>query len=308
MKVTLDLTDLVRRGEITQDEADKLARLGARETGSLGSNILLGFGTVAVALGGGFLFPSAQSVIVIGSILLVIGIGLIVNRQTRWALFAQICITIGALGVVGGVSYISNGDFYVNLALAGGLAVAAFAAPSALLGALAILQFSIALGAGTAYWHGGYFTWVEQPALTIGVLGALSIALTLVAAKIPSAYERVALIMARTGVLIINLAFLVGSLFGDQQIPWETDTERLIFSAVWAALLIGVGFWGVVSNRRWVVNAAAIFGALHFYTQWFEFLGANPFSVLAGGILLIGFGLGLRWFNGRFNRAAAPAA
>ena len=56
------------------------------------------------------------------------------------------------------------------------------------------------------------------------------------------------------------------------------------------------------------LNAAAIFGALHFYTQWFEFLGANPFSVLAGGILLIGFGLGLRWFNGRFNRAAAPAA
>ena len=56
---------------------------------------------------------------------------------------------------------------------------AAFAAPSALLGALAILQLSIALGAGTAYWHGGYFTWVEQPALTtdVNVRGTLNVLL-----------------------------------------------------------------------------------------------------------------------------------
>ena len=138
---------------------------------SLGVNILLGFGTVAVALGGGFLFPTAQSVIVIGAILFVIGLALILNKQDKWALFAQICITIGALGIVGGVSYISDGNFYVNIALALGLAVAAFAASSGLLGALAVLQLSISLGSGTAYWHGGYFTWVEQPALTIARAG-----------------------------------------------------------------------------------------------------------------------------------------
>lgn len=308
MKVTLDLTDLVSRGEITKDEADRLAKLGARDTGSLGSNILLGFGTVAVALGGGFLFPTAQSVIVIGAILFVIGLGLIINKQTRWALFAQICVTIGALGIVGGVSFLSDGNIYVNLALAAGLAGAAFAAPSALLGTLAVLQFSIALGAGTAYWHGGYFTWVEQPTLTIAVLAVMAIGLTFVATRLPSVYERVALIMARTGVLVINLAFLVGSIFGDQQFDLGTDTERLIFSASWAVLLIGVGLWGVLSNRRWVVNAAAVFGAIHFYTQWFEYLGPNPFSVLGGGILLIGFGLALRWFNVKFNKPAAVPA
>ncbi len=309
MKVTLDLTDLVTRGEITQAEADKLSKLGARDTGSLGSNILLGFGTVAVALGGGFLFPTAQSVIVIGAILFVIGIALILNKQTKWGLFAQICITIGALGIVGGVSYLTDGNFYVNIALAAGLAFAAFAASSGLLGALAVLQFSIALGAGTAYWHGGYFTWVEEPALTILVLAVLSIALTFAATQLPSAYERVALIMARTGVLIINLAFLVGSIFGDHLAQWDATIEAWLFSVVWAVLLIGVGLWGVMSNRRWVVNAAAVFGAIHFYTQWFEYLGANPFSVLGGGILLIGFGLALRWFNVKFNSppAVAPA-
>lgn len=307
MKVTLDLTELVTRGEITQAEADKLARLGARDTGSLGSNILMGFGTVAVALGGGFLFPTAQSVIVIGAILFVIGIALILNKQTKWALFAQICITIGALGIVGGVSYLTDGDFYVNIALSIGLVAAAFAAGSGLLGALAVLQFSIALGAGTAYWHGGYFTWVEEPTLTILVLAVLSIALTHIATRLPSAYERVALIMARTGVLIINLAFLIGSIFGDQLVSWDYTIEAWAFSAVWALLLIGVGLWGVVSNRRWVVNAAAVFGAIHFYTQWFEYLGPNPFSVLGGGILLIGFGLALRWFNVKINTVPAAA-
>lgn len=311
MKVTLDLTDLVSRGELTRDEADRLARLGARDTGSLGVNILLGFGTIAVALGGGFLFPTAQSVVVIGAILFLIGFALILNRQTRWAVFAQICVTIGALGVVGGVSYLSDGNFYVNLALALGLGVAAFAAGSGLLGALAILQFSLALGAGTAYWHGGYFTWVEEPTLTIAVLAVLSIALAFVATRLPSVHERVALIMARTGVLMINLAFLVGSLFGDQLAAWNYAIPAQVFSVVWALLLIGVGLWGVMSGRRWVVNAAAVFGALHFYTQWFESLGASPLSVLGGGILLIGFGFALRWFNTRFNKpltiAAAPA-
>ena len=307
MKITLDLTDLVSRGEITQAEADRLAKLGAQDTGALGSNILLGFGTVAVAIGGGFLFPTAQSVIVLGAILFVIGLALILNKQTKWALFAQICLTIGALGIVGGVSFISEGNFYVNIGLAVGLAVAAFAAASGLLGSLAVLMLSFALGTGTAYWHGGYFAWVEQPTQTITVLAVLAIALTYVATQLPYAYERVALIMARTGVLIINLAFLVGSLFGDQQLPWDNTMETAVFSVVWAVLLIGVGLWGVMSNRRWVVNAAAIFGAIHFYTQWFEYLGPNPFSVLGGGILLIGFGLALRWFNVKFNKAPAAA-
>ena len=72
-------------------------------------------------------------------------------------------------------------------------------------------------------------------------------------------------------------------------------------------LLIGVGLWGVYANRRWVVNAAAVFGAIHFYTQWFEYLGPNPLSILGGGILLIVFGLLLRWFNADLQ-ARPPAA
>ncbi|MEO6012979.1 MAG: hypothetical protein ABIQ30_05260 [Devosia sp.] len=304
MKVTLDLTDLLTRGLITKEEADRFTKLAAQDTGSLGVNILLGFGTVAVALGGGFLFPTAESVIVIGAILFVIGLGLILNKQTKWAIFAQICVTIGALGVVGGVSYISEGNYYVGLGLALGLGVAAYVGASGLLAALAVLQFSVALGSGTAYWGGGYFFWVEQPALAIAVLGVLAVALLLVSMRLPTAYERVSLIAARTAVLMINLAFLVGSLFGDRNLGWPAS----YFAIAWALLLLGVGLWGVYANRRWVVNAAAIFGAIHFYTQWFEFLGPNPLAILAGGILLIGFGFALRWLNTKFHQVNAAVA
>ena len=311
MKVTLDLTDLVAKGQITRDEADRLARLGSADTGTLGSNILLAFGTVAVALGGGFLFPTAQSVIVLGAILFVLGLALILSRAVKWAVFAQFCVTLGALGVVGGVSYISDGSPLVGAGLVVGLAVAAAVAQSGLLAALAILQLALVLGAGSAYWHASYFFGADRPAVTIAALAVVTLALFFVSLRVPSAYERICLIGARTAILLINLVFLIGSLFGD-----STFADRgLVISAgaftiVWAVLLLGVGVWGIYVNRRWVVNAAAVFGAIHFYTQWFEYLGPNPFAVLGAGILLVGFGLLLRWINGRISQspASAPAA
>jgi hypothetical protein len=55
--------------------------------------------------------------------------------------------------------------------------------------------------------------------------------------------------------------------------------------------------WGVRANRRWVVNVATVFGAIHFYTQWFERLGATPVSVLVAGLLALGIAVALRYFN-----------
>jgi len=306
MKVTLDLTDLVAKGQITKDEADRLAKLGSADTGALGSNILLSFGTIAVALGGGLLFPTAQSVIVMGVILFVLGLALILNKVSKWALFAQFCITLGALGIVGGASYISDGSLLVSIGLTLGLAVAAFLAQSGMLAALTIIELAIVLGAGTAYWHASYFFGVDRPAFTISILAVVTLALYFVSLQLPSAYERVCIIAARTAILMINAAFLVGSLFGDVTLGWPASW----FTIAWAVLLIGVGIWAIYANRRWVVNAAAVFGAIHFYTQWFEYLGPNPLSVLGGGILLVVFGLLLRWINARIYKpvAVAPAA
>ena len=308
MKVTLDLTDLVSKGQLTKDEADRLAKLGSADTGALGSNILLAFGTVAVALGGGFLFPTAQSVIVMGVILFVLGLALILNKAAKWALFAQFCVTLGALGIVGGVSYLSDGNTLVGAGAVVGLAIAAFVAQSGLLAALAILQFALVLGAGTAYWHASYFFGADRPLVTIVALAVVTLGLFFVSLRLPSAYERVCIIGARTAILLINLVFLIGSLFGDSTFADRGLTISAgTFTIAWALLLLGVGIWAIYANRRWVVNAAAVFGAIHFYTQWFEYLGPNPLAILGGGILLVVFGLLLRWINGRIYKPAAPA-
>jgi hypothetical protein len=83
----------------------------------------------------------------------------------------------------------------------------------------------------------------------------------------------------------------------------DTVIPDWVFSIAWALVLIAAGAWAMRANRRWLVNVAAAFGAIHFYTQWFERLGATPASVLLGGLvmLLIAFAL---W---SFNRRAEPA-
>lgn len=304
MKVMLDLTDLVARGELTPQQAQRLSQFAIRDSASLGSNILLSFGLVAVALGAGALMPTPQTAIVIGAMFFATGLSLIVGRVARWQLFSQMCVTLGTLAIVGGVMVLTGNSIEVNLLIALGLAVAAALARSGLLAALAILQLTAALGSGTAYWHATYAVWVERPALTIAVLSAVTLGLYLVSLRLPAGLERVALIGARTCILMVNLAFLVGSLFGDRLLGWP-DTA---FTLVWAIALLAIGIWGAWVNRRWVVNAAAVFGALHFYTQWFELLGASALSLLGGGVLLILFGLALRWLNERLRGDRIPAA
>ena len=137
------------------------------------------------------------------------------------------------------------------------------------------------------------------------------------------AYEALALTTSRVSLFLINFGFWIGSLWGDPLLLLRmltagdpalvtSSTARTIivpaavFIVGWAVALIAVAAWAVRANRRWVVNLAAVFGAIHFYTQWFERLGATPVSVLAGGVLVLGFAV-LAW---KLNRKAEamPAA
>ena len=256
-----------------------------------------------MALGVGALLPSAETATILGLIFFGGGFGLRLGRISRWTLLAQILMTIGALAAVGGSWVLSNGAIEVLAGLTLALAVAAVAARSGLLASLAVLMLAAALGSGTAYWSATYGIWVTRPALTILVLAAVTLGLYLVSLRVPASYERLALIGARTSILLMNVAFLVGSLFGDR----EVRLDSLWFSIGWALALIAVAIWAARAGRLWVVNTAAAFGALHFYTQWFEMLGASPVSILGGGLLLIAFGFALRWFNRRPRSAAQPA-
>jgi uncharacterized membrane protein len=92
-----------------------------------------------------------------------------------------------------------------------------------------------------------------------------------------------------------NLGFWVGSLYGDRL--FGTNISEIYFSIAWALALLAFIYYGLQTNRRFVINIAAVFGAIHFYTQWFEILGAQPFSLLVGGVLMIIFALILWSYN-----------
>jgi iron complex transport system permease protein len=305
VKVTLDLDALVAAGKLSDVEAARLQTLAAADTGALGTNIFLGFGAVAVALGVGVFLPTPQTAIVIGALFAGLGLALTLTRSTHWAVFAQIVTVIGALGILGGVFLLSAGSIWINLAMTAILAATAVVASSGLLAALSVLMLAVALGSAAPDWQSSWFLGFDRPAMTIAALSLLTLALYLVSLRLKPAQERLAIIAMRTAILMVNAVFAIGSLFGDAYLGWPAQA----FSIGWAVALVCVGVWAIVVNRRWLVNAVAVFAAIHFFFRWFELIGPNPVGILGAGLLLIAFGLGLarfnRWVGARRERLAA---
>ena len=315
MKVTLDLSRLLRDGAINQAEHDRLLVLGHRETGQVFINILVGFGVVAVTAGSLLLVPNAIAGAVLGAILLAVGMGLTLGRGVRWGLLANICTLVGALLLGVGIILVSQGvhglgdagehPALVSLPVASLLVAALFTgaaalARSAMLIALAMLAVFAALGGTSFYSHASYGLEVTQPLLTVLLFSALALAAFLGSRRIDGDWERLAIIAARTALFLVNLGFWIGSLWGDRLdflAHPGGGVPEMVFIVVWAVVLLGVGVWAAWANRRWALNLVAVFGAIHLYTQWFNLLGAEPASLLGGGILLLAFAGGIWWVN-----------
>ena len=297
MKVTLDLAELVKRGDLTPDEAERLRGLAAKDTGALGANILIGFGIVVVSVGIAAIVPSPLTAILLGGLLFGLGMAIVLRAGNTWSVLGQACLVLGALGLGGGI--VAQWDsLYLAYAVVAGLAVSAAVARSGLLAAIAILALASCVGAETDYAHARYALSIPEPTISIVVFSLLAIVLLLVSKRVPADYERVAIIASRTAVLIVNLAFLVGTLWGDER----AQLSAVVFIVAWAVAIVAAGAWAVREGRRWVVNVAAVFGAIHFYTQWFERLGASPITVLLGGLLMLAFGFGMWSLNRRWQQ------
>jgi hypothetical protein len=227
-----------------------------------------------------------------------------------------ICVLVGALFFGGGVLTLTeaslNGLVVTGAAfLAGGIL-----AKSGLLMVLATLTLGSCLGAATEYEHAAYFLEVRRPTVTIVVFTVVALFAFQYSKTLKSEYQRLALIVSRTSVLLVNFGFWIGSLWGDDlgRSPnhyWDKRFVAIsdaVFSAGWAIALIAAIAWAVKENRRWLVNTAAVFGAIHFYTQWFERLGASPVTVLAAGISAIGIAIGIWKYNDYMAKTSAAAA
>jgi iron complex transport system permease protein len=152
---------------------------------------------------------------------------------------------------------------------------------------------------------------IFEPTLTIVLFSALALIAYQASKRLPSDYERLAIAAARTSLLLINFGFLIGSLWGDPlmllrsinandaALAFMTKTviPAWVFSILWAMALLGAGIWAMQVNRRWVVNLVAGFAGIHFYTQWFERLGATPLSVLLGGLVMLASAVALWMLN-----------
>ena len=322
MKVVLDLSRLLREGKISQEEFDRLSRLAAHDTGSLTINILIGVGVVAVSGGLVALLMNAVAVATIGTAVLAGGLAFTYAGTKQWQVLATICLLVGALMLAGGIVTLGEGKLASLLAATAVLTAAGIAGRSGLLVALAVLALAACLGTSTSYWHATYSLRITEPTLTIALFSALALAAYWASHRIGGVHEPLALMAARVSLFLVNFGFWIGSLWGDplllpRMLIWHDPdiltgyasravVPPMVFIVGWAVTLLAAGAWAVKANRRWVVNLAAVFGIIHFYTQWFERLGATPGSILIAGVLVLAFSIVAWKLNG--TAEAAPAA
>jgi iron complex transport system permease protein len=297
MKIVIDLDHLLAQGRITKDEHVRFSAFAAQETGSLAFNILIGFSLLAICGATLALVPQPQIAMLLGLGLL--GLGLGVFHAPKWAALQQISLTGGALLFGAGLYMTMKGQPYAFAVMAATFTLGAIVARSQMLMVFGVLALSAFLGARSGYWHATYAVNIQQPVLTIGVFSALAWLSYQISLRVPHLYERIALASARASVFLVNMGFWIGSLWGDRIAFGEPATfiNRDVFSVLWAAALIATALWAWRINRRWLVNVCAVFGGIHFYTQWFERLGANPGSMLLAGLTALGLILALKYWN-----------
>ncbi len=305
MKIVLDIDKLLVEGQITEGEYERLKALSLKETGTLAFNLLIGFGVIATAGGAMALLPSSLTAIFLGAVLAGAGILLSNKPSGEWGLLGSILFLVGSVTAAGGIISLFEGGLAGFLIVAVLCAVAAIVAKSVLMSIMSTLSLSATVGAMTAYGHATYMLAIRQPTVSIGLFTILALATYYLSKRLHPDYERIAIAFSRTSLFMVNLGFWVGSLWGDslwsQRDNWNFRDGAAIpdwvFVVGWAVGLIATGVWAARANRRWVVNLLSVFGAIHFYTQYFERLGANPASVLFAGLVAIVIALGIVGYN-----------
>jgi len=304
MKIVIDVDKLLHEGRINREEYDRLKSLAAHDTGSLAFNILVAFGVVATAGGVLALIPAGATALVLGLALSAAGVLLSQNYKEEWGLLGTLLLLVGAITTSGGLLVLTNGSLIGFIIVAALLLAAAVLVKSGLLATLSVVSLMAAAGGETGYWHAEYMLAIYHPTLTVALFSVISLAAYVLSKALSRENERLAIIIARTALFVVNFGFWIGSLWGDNPLDfsvhrtiWSPTVAPNVFVVGWAVALLATGVWAARRNRRWVVNTVAVFAAIHLYTQYFELLGAHPASILCAGLFALGIAFGLFRYN-----------
>lgn len=308
--IRIDLETLQADGLVSADLA-RLIEARALPDGRTGLfvNLALILGALAVAAGAIALVPNATTGLLLA--IAAIGSAEAVRRfgpGTSLKVMSSALALMGVLGLAGWIGWQYEDAAETTLpALLITLVLGAGAAwfRSGFLTVLSVLALGAVFGTGTGYWHACYGLFVEEPTITIGVFGALAAGLYALRERVAEAWQKLAGIAARTAFFLVNFAFWVGSLWGDDLGPdyryaegndwdaWRAATPHVpeaIFSIGWPVFLIAVMLRG--RNGGFLSVTATVFLAIHAYTQYFETFGAKPWTLLLGGVALVGLAVG----------------
>ncbi|ESA33670.1 membrane protein [Leptolyngbya sp. Heron Island J] len=310
MKVTIDIDKLLEAGRINQNEYNQIKSFAMEDTGSLAFNILISFGVIAAILGAVALLPSFWTAIALGLMLSVCGIYVQTRYAQQWGVLGVILLFVGTLMGSSGILAITEGSVVGFLLVMVFCAIGGILTKRTLLMIIATLALSATVGAMVMYGYASYFLVIRQPLITVILFSVLGWGAYFIAHKLSVDYSHLAIAVSRTSLFLVNFGFWVGSLWGDslwlQNDSWSFDSSDIIipdwfFAWVWAITLIGTTIWAARQNRRWAVNALSVFGMIHFYTQYFENLGASPTTVLIAGIIALSIAVALARYNQTIN-------
>lgn len=304
MKIVLNIKELLEEGQIDQVEYDKLLLLSKRQTTSLAFNLLVGLGIVAASIGAIALTPSPYSCFAFGLLVCAVGILIKIKTSDQWAVLSIICLMSGLLMSSAAIVWLEEHMFHVITYRSISIVIfilgfSSYFLKSNLLAAISVLNLSTLLGSGVGYEFASYFIWLEYPLLTIVTFSILAICFYSFSKKVSADNEKLLITGSRVSIFLVNLGFWIGSLGGD---IWLESPH--LFSIAWALAIFGVGFWAWKENRVWLINVLGVFGSIHFYTQWFQTLGAQPLSLFLGGVIAIGIAILFKRLNKSYKREA----
>lgn len=327
MKHIVDVARLEADGLISAEQAAEIRKRAGTETANLAINTLSTIGIMAVVGGIVVLKPDPTVGAVLGFLLAAAGLALGILRAESFGFLGGALAVIGGLVHCGSVGVLVDGNLlafaYAVLIFTG----CGIALRHGFLIALAVFALAGLLGSSTGYWHGSYGLWVREATATV-IVFSLVVALAFAfGPRLKPAYARLARIAGLLAFVWVNFGFWVGSLFGDRPgFTWryadlifgsEPNRWNLLrearaaafqipdayFAGAWALALIALAIWAGMRNQRGMMNAVVVFGAIHFYTQWFETLRTSPVSIIAAGVIAVLIAFGLWRYN---QKARAP--